>query len=70
MMNNCMKEFNKDFKELLKKYSIDEVILANFDDEQMGFHQLSKIEEDEDGRMLILAFSGKDDYLCCHCEKK
>ena len=45
-------EFMEEFSNLLKKYSIYDVILMNFDDKQLGYHQLVKLVDDNDKRYL------------------
>jgi hypothetical protein len=62
-------KFMDEFDELKKKYSIDKVILVNFDDNEMGYHQLSKILDLEEGRFLSMSFSGKNETLCPCCAK-
>jgi hypothetical protein len=63
-------EFMNEFDSLLKKYSIDDVVLINFDDDQMGYRQLVKLSETEEGRLLVMSFSGKGEILCPCCAEK
>lgn len=59
--------FMDDFDKLMKKYSLDDLILINFDDDEMGYRQLVKISDTEEGRLLVFCFSGKGDVLCPSC---
>ena len=68
---SMLDKFMDEFDDLLKKHLIDDVILVNFDDNQMGFRQLIKISETEQfGRCLVLSFSGKGEILCPCCAGK
>lgn len=60
-------QFMDEFDLLLKKYSIDDVVLINFDDDQMGYRQLVKITNSEEGRLLVMSYSGKGEILCPCC---
>ncbi len=62
--------FMKDFDDLLKKYKIHDIVLSNHDNDEMGFQQLHKIIHDENGRFLVLAFSGSGRKLCPCCNGK
>jgi hypothetical protein len=59
-----------DFDKLLNKYSIDNVILVNMDDKKMGFRQLDKLINTDDGKFLVFSFSGKGKTLCLYCDEK
>ncbi len=63
-------EFMEEFDSLLKKYSIDDVVLVNFDDDEMGYRQLVKFSEIDERRLLIMSFSGKGEILCPCCAAK
>lgn len=65
-----IEEFMKEFGCLLEKYSLDDIVLINFDDDQMGYRQLVKITETDQGRFLVMSFSGKGEVLCPCCSKK
>lgn len=67
---DILTEFSTEFNALLKKYSIDDVILINFDDDEMGFRQLIKFTEADGERYLVMSFSGKGDILCPCCKGK
>lgn len=59
-----------EFDILLKKYSIDSVILINDDDGQMGYNQLNKIIVSDEEKVLLFKFSGKGNTLCPCCASK
>ena len=67
-----LEDFTHEFNTLLKKYSIDDVVLINFDDDKMGYRQLMKITDTDAGRLLVMSYSGKADILCpcCSCDTK
>lgn len=69
-MMNEIEEFMDEFNELLKKYAVDDVILINFDDKEMGVRQLVKFTKDEDKKYLVMSFSGKGEILCPCCAGK
>jgi hypothetical protein len=62
--------FMNEFDALLKKYSIDDVILTNRDDDAMGKRQLMKIIDSEDGKFFVMVFSGTDKVLCPCCKQR
>lgn len=64
-----IENFMDEFDVLLKKYSIDDVILTNYDDDTMGFRQLVKIIEDEK-KFLVLIYSGKNEILSTCCKEE
>lgn len=67
-------DFMDEFDILLKKYSIYDVVLINFDDDEMGYRQLMKITEIDGVRLLVMSYSGKGNILCpcysCHTMDK
>ena len=69
-MTNEIEEFMDEFNDLLKKYAVDDVILINFDDNEMGYRQLMKFTKDEEKKYLVMSFSGKDETLCPCCKGK
>lgn len=54
-----IENFMDEFDVLIKKYSIEDVISTNFDDDTMGLRKLIKIIEDEK-IFFILIYSGKN----------
>lgn len=69
-MNDELNKFMDNFYKLLKKYAIDDVILINFDDDSMGYQQLVKITNTDQGKYLVFSFSGRGDTLCADCKKE
>lgn len=63
-------EFMKEFDELLNKNDVKDIILINFDDNQMGYRQLVKIVEIEKGNCLVIGFSGEGRILCPCCAEE
>lgn len=60
---NETKNFIEELDLLIKKYSVDKVILTNFDDDEMGYCQLIKIKKFDDIKFLVMAFSGENKSL-------
>src|SRR5688572_13371004 len=63
-------DFVNEFRDLLKKYSIDGVDLVNLDNNERGHHQLFKLSKTSKGTTLVMGFSGNGDTLCPCCAEK
>jgi len=68
-------ELNADFvtrwNDFLEKEGIDNVILHNWDNHQMGYMQaLEFVSGEEKERILVLVFSGKNEALRPHCKEQ
>lgn len=62
-----IEDFMDEFDALLMKYSIDDIILINYDDNQTGRCQLMKFAECEEGKFLVMPYSGNGEILCECC---
>ena len=72
-MNEFLKEheeFLEELQHLKAKYEIYSIVALNFDDETIGYIQMSRIQEINGKKCLILAFSGKGEKICQCCSKK